>query len=179
MKKTHKQAEARQTEIAEKKAEVHRAAYDLFSQGVDWVTFFREILGVGGIVRRMYPTPESLREFERTETYNEIQQMLARLREREMRERATKVKKQEPAGRQEEVEATEEGAGASQEQVRVITVRLPESLHDMLKEEAHEHRTSVNKLCISKLLQFIDKELVPEETPGRRKRAGSASEEEE
>lgn len=175
MKKTPKQSESRQTEKAEKKAEVHRAAYELFSQGADWVTFFREILGVGGIVRRMYPSRESLREFERTETYNEIQQMLARLREREMRERTAKPKKQETPVQPDEVESyEEEGAEASQEQVRVITVRLPESLHDVLKEEAHEHRTSINKLCISKLLQFIDKELVPEEIPGRRKRSANS-----
>ena len=32
-----------------------------------------------------------------------------------------------------------------------------------LREEAYEHRTSMNKLCISKLLQIIDKELMPEE----------------
>ena len=29
--------------------------------------------------------------------------------------------------------------------------------------EAHEHNTSMNKLCISKLLQFADRELVPVE----------------
>ena len=29
--------------------------------------------------------------------------------------------------------------------------------------EAHEHNTSMNKLCISKLLQFVDRELVPVE----------------
>jgi hypothetical protein len=40
-------------------------------------------------------------------------------------------------------------------------VRLPKSLHEALKEEAHVYRTSMNKLCISKLLQFIDNEFVP------------------
>ena len=42
---------------------------------------------------------------------------------------------------------------------RVITVRLPESLHEALKAEAVDHKTSMNKLCISKLLQaLIDEE---------------------
>jgi hypothetical protein len=31
--------------------------------------------------------------------------------------------------------------------------------------EAHEHCTSMNKLCISKLLQFIESERVPNEVP--------------
>ena len=46
----------------------------------------------------------------------------------------------------------------------MITVRLPKSLHESLRAEAHEKRTSMNKLCISKLLQFIDTDLVPTET---------------
>jgi predicted HicB family RNase H-like nuclease len=47
------------------------------------------------------------------------------------------------------------------EPTRVITVRLPKCLHEALRAEAHEHRTSMNKLCISKLLQFIDEGMVP------------------
>ena len=40
-------------------------------------------------------------------------------------------------------------------------MRIPQSLHDALKIEAYEHRTSINKLCISKLLQYIDADHVP------------------
>ncbi|HJT31024.1 MAG TPA: toxin-antitoxin system HicB family antitoxin, partial [Pirellulales bacterium] len=47
------------------------------------------------------------------------------------------------------------------EATKVITIRLPESLHDALTTEAHERRTSVNKLCISKLLKLVEEELVP------------------
>jgi predicted HicB family RNase H-like nuclease len=121
----------------EKQQTVLRAAQDLYAHTPDWVSFFREMLGLNGIVRRNYPTQEALQEFERTETYAEIQQMLTKLRER----------------------GTE--AGSPQEPTRVITVRLPKSLHEMLRAEAHEHRTSMNKLCISKLLQFIDTQFVP------------------
>jgi predicted HicB family RNase H-like nuclease len=46
----------------------------------------------------------------------------------------------------------------------VITVRLPQSLHEALKDEAHAHRTSMNQLCISKLLQFIDGDFVPNDS---------------
>ena len=34
-------------------------------------------------------------------------------------------------------------------------------MHEALRIEAYEHHTSMNKLCISKLLQFIDTENVP------------------
>ena len=48
--------------------------------------------------------------------------------------------------------------GETQEPTRVITVRLPQSLHEALQAEAHLHQTSMNKLCISKLLQVIEDE---------------------
>jgi predicted HicB family RNase H-like nuclease len=119
---------------------IHRRAELLYSENPDWVTFYREILGLHGIVRRNYPTRESLTEFEQTEAYLEIQQMLTRLR-----------KQRTPS--REEAEPT-----------KVITVRLPKSLHEALRVEAHEHHTSMNKLCISKLLQFIDRQMIPVET---------------
>jgi predicted HicB family RNase H-like nuclease len=123
---------------------VYQAASDIYHKAADWVTFFREVLGVDGIVRRSYPMPEMLASFEQTKEYEEIQLMLAKLREKS---------------------ATKPGNGETCEfePTRVITVRLPKSLHETLKREAHEKRTSMNKLCISKLLQYIDGELVPAE----------------
>jgi hypothetical protein len=35
--------------------------------------------------------------------------------------------------------------------MKVITVRLPDSLHSALKEEAYQGRISLNQLCITKL----------------------------
>jgi len=121
--------------------QVLQAAFKLHSRSPapDWVTFFREILGLTGIVRRTYRTPEELAEFEQSKEYAEIQRMLTELRERT-------VVPEDP-----------------NEPVRVITVRLPKSLHEALRVEAHEHRTSMNKLCISKLLQFIDNQMIPRE----------------
>jgi predicted HicB family RNase H-like nuclease len=118
-------------------SKVHRVAYELFRQNPDWVTFFREILGVEGVVRQVFQTNDDLAAFEHTSEYAEIQVMVAKLRER--------------AG--EPVD--------SREPTRVITVRLPASLHESLRTEAHERKTSMNKLCISKLLQIVDEELVP------------------
>ena len=47
------------------------------------------------------------------------------------------------------------------EPTHTITVRLPKSVHEALRDEAHEKRTSMNKLCVSKLIQAIDAALVP------------------
>jgi len=125
---------------AEKQTEVKRVAQELYSQEPDWVGFYREIFGLHGVVRHAFPTRDALAEFEQSEAYQEIQEMLAKLRE------------QGPV------------ALDPDEPTRVITVRLPKSLHEALRVEAHEHRTSMNKLCISKLLQFIENERVPAET---------------
>ena len=117
--------------------EVYKVAHQLFNQNPDWVTFFREVLGLEGVVRQAYAEPERLASFERSEEYTEIQQMLAKLRDRK------------PA------ETT------AQEPTRVITVRMPQSLHESLKAESHERRTSMNKLCITKLLQTVEDNYVP------------------
>ncbi len=123
--------------ITEKPQEVLRVAGELYRQSPDWVTFFKEVLGLNGVVRQAYPGPEQMAQFERTGEYSEIQQMLAKLRNRG----GAKTNDAEPT--------------------TVITVRLPKSLHDSLRAEAHERRTSMNKLCISKLLQVVDGDLIP------------------
>jgi hypothetical protein len=138
----------------EKHIEVKRMAEDLFAQGPDWTTFYREILGVKGIVRHVFPTPHARAEFERTETFGEILHLVTKLRRKRPVEAAP-----------DEEDAAEAPPKASNEEpTRVITVRLPKSMHETLRAEAYEHRTSVNKLCISKLLQFIDADKVPTET---------------
>jgi len=115
---------------------IQRQVTEAYSRHTDWINFFREVLGTDGIVRKMFSTAEELAAFEKTAEYDAIQQMLTKLRERS-------------------------GDSAENEPTRVITVRLPKSLHESLKSEAHMHQTSMNQLCISKLLQLIDKELVP------------------
>jgi predicted HicB family RNase H-like nuclease len=122
----------------EKRQEVYRIADELYRQHPDWVTFFREVLGLDGLVRQVYNSPETLAEFEQSDEYQQIQQMLAKLRERG-------------------IEATNN----PKEPTRVITVRMPKSLHEALRAEAHGRHTSMNKLCISKLLQVVDDALVP------------------
>lgn len=142
-------AETERLATEAKSDEIYRVAYDLYSQSPDWGTFYREVLGLNGLVRRRFPSPEALARFERTETYQQIHQLLRTLRERK------------PKVEQDGQEAEE---AKKEEPTRVITVRLPRSLHESLRAEAHIHQTSMNKLCISKLLQLIDEELVPNES---------------
>jgi hypothetical protein len=124
----------------EKQTEIKRTAEQLYAQGPDWVTFYREVLGLRGIVRHTFSSREALAAFEQTPAYEEILLLLTQLRQ------------QGPL------------ALDAEEPTRMITVRLPKSLHETLRAEAHEHCTSMNKLCISKLLQFIDSDKVPTET---------------
>lgn len=120
-----------------KARQVYEVALALFNTAPDWVEFFREILGINGAARIAFPTAEGMAQFEQTEEFAAIHQMIARLRENRL--------KVEPKA----------------EDTRMITIRIPQSLHDALQVEAYEHHTSLNKLCISKLLQIVDEELVP------------------
>ena len=120
-----------------KEQEVYLAAEQLYRREPDWVTFYRETLGVDGIVRKTFSSVEEMAVFEQSREYVGIQLMVARLRGRS------------------------HVLPPPQEATRVITVRLPQSLHDSLRIEAHQMQTSMNKLCISKLIQLVDGELVP------------------
>ena len=100
------------------------------------MTFYREVMGLDGLIRRAFPSLEAMAEFEQTETYRQIHRMVAELR------------KQPPP--------KDLGRGDAGHYRRI-----PQSLHEALRIEAYEHHTSMNKLCISKLLQFIDTENVP------------------
>lgn len=116
-------------------------AQQLFENRVDWLTYFREILGVDGIVRQLFPSQSEYLAFEATPEFAEIESQLFKLKS----ERRDPSPKEEPT--------------------RVITVRLPESVHEALRAEALDHQTSINKLCIAKLLQAISEEIAP---PARR-----------
>ena len=129
----------------EKFSDVYSQARIVFDKRPDWVTFYREVLGVGGIIRNSLANSAELTAFEQSKEFGEIQLMLAKLRID--KEANSKKNGDEPE--------------ESGEPTRVITVRMPKSLHESLRAEAHERKTSMNKLCISKLVQFIEDELVP------------------
>ncbi|MCL6501421.1 MAG: hypothetical protein K6T86_01970 [Pirellulales bacterium] len=121
----------------------------LYAEEADWAKFVYRLLGKQGVVRTTFTDPVELAAFQQTEAYAEIQRMVAQLRKQ-----------------------NGDGSTASKD-CKVITVRLPESMLEYLKDEADIVGTSVNRLCISKLLQFIDTELVPPSTVPSKKR-GSA-----
>ncbi|TWU26001.1 hypothetical protein [Bythopirellula polymerisocia] len=131
--------------------EVLQVADNLYRQEPDWVTFFREVLGIDGIVRTRFPSFEELTKFEQTDEFDRIQKMLVKLREKR------------------------NSADPETEPTRVITVRLPKSMHEYLRTEAHDLRTSMNKLCISKLLQVIGEEMIPNERSGNSKETPQAA----
>jgi predicted HicB family RNase H-like nuclease len=91
------------------------------------------------VVRRQFTRLEDLTAFEKSTEFEQIQKWLVKLREQK--------------------NATD----TESEPTRVITVRLPKSMHEYLRTEAHDLRTSMNKLCISKLLQVIEQDLIPTE----------------
>jgi len=109
---------------------VLQVARELHARRPDWVTFFRETLGVNGAARSVFPEQKDYTVFEQSAEFTEIQNLVASLR-------------------------TKKPASGKNEATKVITVRLPESLHESLKAEAADHNTSMNKLCITKLLMAL------------------------
>lgn len=105
----------------------------LHAMSPEWVIFFREILGIDGIVRRSFRTADEMRAFECSPEYARIREMLDDLRQRPSAPPA-----------------------ADREAQRVVTVRMPRSLHETLKKEADELRVSINTLCIAKLMKLLD-----------------------
>jgi predicted HicB family RNase H-like nuclease len=136
---TWKETIAVLTQSTEKYQPILQSARQLFESEPDWVTFFREILGVDGVVRRQFTRLEDLTAFEKSPEFEQIQKWLVKLREQK------------------------NSTDTESEPTRVITVRLPKSMHEYLRTEAHDLRTSMNKLCISKLLQVIEQDLIPTE----------------
>lgn len=136
---TRKETRIVLTQSQEKYREILTVAENLYRQDPDWVTFFREVVGIDGAVRKSFPSFKELSAFEQSEEFEAIQKMLVKLREKRT------------------------SADSDAEPTRVITVRLPKSMHEYLRTEAHDLHTSMNKLCISKLLQVIGEEMIPNE----------------
>ena len=87
---------------------------------------------------------DELRAWESCREFDEVQTMLSALRSHDT------------------------GKGDTIEAQRMITVRLPMSMHEALKKESEEYELSINKLCITKLLHKMDSRFVPLE-PGKRR----------
>ena len=133
--------------IAERGREVIRLAHEAFAQTGNWVVFYRELLGVDGMVRRLFSQPDEMRQFERSGEFAEVPRNGGRDAKSRLFQSRT-----------------------ASEPERMITIRLPKSLHDTLKSEADETNLSINKLCISKLLLPIESRFVPIQQGRRRGR---------
>ena len=135
------------TETYEQRCEQSlKLAEEAFAKTGSWVIFFREILGVNGVVRRLFPDPMELAQFIEGPQYSTLQEMLAAIR------------------------SQDQSKSDSAEPERMITIRIPRSLHDLLRVESEDCDLSINKLCISKLLQPIESRFVPEQRGKRRGR---------
>jgi predicted HicB family RNase H-like nuclease len=104
------------------------------------------MLGSEGVVRKLFTNPTEMRAFEESSEFAELQEMVAAMR------------------------SEDSSKGDATEPERMITIRLPKSLHDALRIEADEMNLSINKLCISKLLQRIESRFVPIQQGRRRGR---------
>ncbi|MFM8635375.1 MAG: hypothetical protein ACKOEX_11300 [Planctomycetia bacterium] len=100
----------------------------------DWLVFFREVLGADGVIRKTFRDADALIRFECTPEYARIKEML------------------------EELRSSQRDLPSERETTRVVTVRMPRSLHSTLKAEAGQMGVSINTLCISKLMKLIDEQ---------------------
>ncbi len=127
-------------------------ANDLFANAPTWVCFYRALMGGSGMLHELFQTNDDFGAFLRTEQHHQIQLMLTALRSRDLPEN-------DPNDPQ-----------------RMITVRLPKSLHEAMCDEAIRLNISVNRLCISRMLQLLDPKMIPESNSkprGRKPRARS------
>jgi hypothetical protein len=107
----------------------------LFASRCPWPRFYDEILGPKGLLHQLLTTPEAIAEFVRSPAYKEIQDMLTQLRRRKLRRRGG-------------------------ETIKILTVRVPESFHQIIAREAAQAGVSINQLCVAKLIQVIDSKLL-------------------
>lgn len=128
--------------LAERMGEVREAGFEAFARTGNWVVFYREMLSVDGVCRRAFPDADEWERFVASDVHRDLQEMLAALRGQD----PDKAMAVEPE--------------------KMITIRLPSSLHKSLHREAKAANLSLNKLCISKLLQSIDGRFVPDHRGG-------------
>lgn len=138
--------------IAERGASVVSLAAELFGVAPTWTAFYREVLGADGLMRTAIRDDDEFSDFECCDEHNKLLEMLTALRSRDLPE------------------------NDPHEAQRMITVRIPKSLHDSICNEANRLAVSVNKLCISRLLQKVDRNMIPTSAQKRRgRRPGSAA----
>ena len=119
-----------QPETAQRPAQrrILREADRLFRQGVSAREFIDEIYGEEGVVERLLPRDGDQVEFEQTDEGRQVRALLAGLID------------------------NQNGNAFPGDHTKVITVRIPATVHRLLKEEAHKRQTSLNKLVVGRAL---------------------------
>lgn len=136
--------------VALRRKQVVDCATELFGLAPSWVAFFRATMARGGLVSKLFVTPEERKEYWCSSEHHQVLEMLTALRSRDLPE----------------CEAGEPS--------RMITIRIPKCLHEFICDEANEMEMSVNKLCISRILMQVDPTLLPQSAQKRRgRRPGS------
>jgi predicted HicB family RNase H-like nuclease len=100
-------------------------ATELFGVAPTWTAFYRETVGAAGVARALFQDIEEAHQYECSDEHCKVMEMLTVLRSRDLPE------------------------NDPHEPQRMITVRIPKSLHDSICAEANELAVSVNKLCIT------------------------------
>lgn len=132
--------------LRDRPAEALRLAEQLFAKTGSWVVFFRTMFAADGVVAKLFPTDEDREVFHVSKQHLELLEMVAALRSQD----GDKLDAMEPP--------------------RMITIRMPRSVHAVLQAEAQSLKLSMNQLCMTKLLQRTDSRNVPEYTGNPRGR---------
>ncbi|MFN7732487.1 MAG: hypothetical protein ACK5OB_11335 [Pirellula sp.] len=136
--------------LEERCHQVLHCATELFGLAPTWSAFYREVLGVEGAARTLFADAAEMCAYEESDAHNKVLEMLTALRSRDLPD------------------------CDPNEAQRMITVRIPSSLHDSICKEANDLQVSVNKLCITRLVQRVDRELIPSSAQKRRGRRPGA-----
>ncbi len=101
-----------------------------------WVAFYQDVFGPHGLLLTSLTT-EQLEAYQRSDDYAELNELLADLR------------------------STDREKPSTYESEQMITIRIPRSLHAVLADESEDTGLSLQKLCITKLLQPSDARYLP------------------
>lgn len=130
----------------DREAELLRLAESAFSQTGNWVVFHRAMMATDGIAHRLFADPADWQKFIASDSHAELQEMIAAMR------------------------STDTSKGDAVEPERMITIRIPMTLHKILNDEANDANLSINQLCVSKLIQPLLDRHIPEPKGKRRGR---------
>ena len=132
--------------------EVVERAIEIIESCTTWAEAHGKVFGVDGYLGRLFDDRTTQCRFRDSFEYRVILESLAELRARDTNK------------------------STATQPMRILTIRLPQSVHQAMAAEADSMRVSINQLGISKLLVEIDPRLVPDQQTqrrGRRPRIGT------